>query len=89
MIILFHCSIQSFPFNFKCSPFLFYVQAISTYKDLKFQAPESLIGVNGAIDLGEKKEEEREGRRRRKKRGCAWRTESTAHWGPLSEAHRV
>jgi hypothetical protein len=34
---------------------------------LKFQAPESLIGVNGAIDLGEKKKEEREGRRRRKR----------------------
>jgi hypothetical protein len=31
---------------------------------LKFQAPESLIGVNGAICLIEKKKKEREGRRR-------------------------
>jgi hypothetical protein len=31
---------------------------------LKFQAPESLIGVNGAFCLVEKKKKEREGRRR-------------------------
>jgi hypothetical protein len=89
VIILFHCSIQLFPFNFKCSPLLSYAWAIFGHKDLKFQAPESLIGVNGAIDLGEKKKEEREGRRRRKKGGCARRTESIAHWGPPSEAHHV
>jgi hypothetical protein len=38
----------------------------------------SLIGINGAFCLVEKKKKEREGRRRRKRRGCAWRTESTA-----------
>jgi hypothetical protein len=89
MIILFHCFIQLFPFNFKCSPLLSYAWVISGHKDLKFQAPESLIEVNGAIDLVEKKKEESEGRRRRKRGGCARRTESTAHWDPPSEAHRV
>jgi hypothetical protein len=39
---------------------------------------ESLIGINGAFCLVEKKKKERERRRRRKRRGCAWRTESTA-----------
>jgi hypothetical protein len=32
---------------------------------LKFQAPESLIGVNGAFYLVEKKKKEKEGRRRK------------------------
>jgi hypothetical protein len=39
---------------------------------------ESLIGINGAFCLVEKKKKEREGRRRRKRGGYAWRTESTA-----------
>jgi hypothetical protein len=39
---------------------------------------ESLIGINGAFCLVEKKKKEREGRKRRKRGGCAWRTESTA-----------
>jgi hypothetical protein len=79
VIILFYCSIRLFPFNFKCLPLLSYAWAIFGHKDLKFQAPGSLIGGNGAIDLGEKKKEEREGRRRRKRGGCARRTDSTAH----------
>jgi hypothetical protein len=49
---------------------------------------ESLIGINGAIGFIEKKKEEREGRRRRKRGSCAWRIESTTHWGPLSEEQR-
>jgi hypothetical protein len=67
VIILLHCSIHLFPFNFKYSPLLSYVWDISDHKDLKFQVPESSIDVNGAIGLGEKKKEEREGRRRRKR----------------------
>jgi hypothetical protein len=43
----------------------------------------SLNVFNGAIGLVEKKEEEREGRRR--SFSWPWRTESTAHRGPLSE----
>jgi hypothetical protein len=74
VIIFLHCSIHLFPFNFKYSPLLSYVWAISGYKDLKFQAPESSIDVNGAIGLGEKKKEEREGRRRRKRGSCARHT---------------
>jgi hypothetical protein len=57
------------PFNFKYSPLLSYVYAISGHKDLKLQAPESSICVNGAIGLGKKKKEKREGRRRRLQRG--------------------
>jgi hypothetical protein len=46
---------------------------------------ESLISVNGAFCLVEKKKEEREGRRRRERRGRARRTESTTRWDPQSE----
>jgi hypothetical protein len=78
VIIFLPCSIQLFPFNFKYSPLLSYAWAISGHKDLKFQAPESSIDVNGDIGLGEKKKKEREGRRRRKRGGYARRIESTA-----------
>jgi hypothetical protein len=40
VIILLHCSIHLLLLNFDHSPFLSYVQAISSYKDLKFQASE-------------------------------------------------
>jgi hypothetical protein len=55
---------------------------------LKFQASENSIDTHGAIGFVEKKKEEREGRKRRERGGCAWRTESTARWGPPSEAQR-
>jgi hypothetical protein len=55
--------------NFDHLPFLSYVQAIFSYKYLKFQASGSSIDTNGAIGFGEKKKEEREGRRRRLWRG--------------------
>jgi hypothetical protein len=56
------------PFNFKYSSLLSYLWVISGHKDLKFQAPESSICANGAIDIGKKKKEKREGRRRRLQR---------------------
>jgi hypothetical protein len=55
---------------------------------LKLQALESSIDINGAFYLVEKKKE-REGRRRRLHLGWIRRTESTMHWGLLSETQTM
>jgi hypothetical protein len=45
-----------------------------------FEALESLIGINGAFCLVEKKKKERERRRRELQGGWSRRTESTTRW---------
>jgi hypothetical protein len=86
VIIILHCSIHLFPFNFKYSPLLSYVWAISGHKDLKFQAPESSINVNGAIGLGEKEKEERKGKGEGRE-GTALGAQSPQHTGAHRQRH--
>jgi hypothetical protein len=50
---------------------------------------ESLIVIDGAFCLVEKKKKEREERRRSLHLDWIWRTETSTRWDPLSEAQAM